>query len=222
MDKDIIRLHKEGLSNRQIAISLNAKYHGLINQAVKRLGLKPNGSVRQNKLIMKNGKGLCTKCKTWQDVNRFKIMRQGKNYEYRLTYCKDCQTKQYINYLNNNQGAYWQRRHTAWKKKALQRGVEFKISKDYIISAWDIQKHLCGYTNLPMNTRLGTGLSDNSVSLDRFDNTKGYIAGNVLLCLNKFNTIKNNISLKEMKEWMPGLYKNGIITLTKLIPTNRA
>jgi hypothetical protein len=50
--------------------------------------------------------------------------------------------------------------------------------------------------------RLSTGLS-----IDRVDNEKGYTIENVVLCTSRFNTIKSNMTLKEIEKWMPSIYE---------------
>jgi len=36
---------------------------------------------------------------------------------------------------------------------------------------------------------------------------KSYVKGNVVLCVARVNTIKSDVSLNEMKLWMPGRYE---------------
>lgn len=48
-----------------------------------------------------------------------------------------------------------------------------------------VQRKTCYYTLLPFQ-----GTEDYKRTLDRIDNTKGYIPGNVVVCLNVVNNIK--------------------------------
>jgi len=46
---------------------------------------------------------------------------------------------------------------------------------------------------------------DNSPSLDRLDNTKGYIKGNIVVISNKANRLKGDATLQELErlvEWL--------------------
>ena len=45
-----------------------------------------------------------------------------------------------------------------------------------------------------------------SVSIDRLDNSKGYIDGNVVLCCAAVNIMKNDLELTEFKELITILY----------------
>lgn len=46
----------------------------------------------------------------------------------------------------------------------------------------------------------------NIISIDKVIPEKGYISGNVVLCTNRFNTIKNNLSLEELNKYIPAFY----------------
>lgn len=45
------------------------------------------------------------------------------------------------------------------------------------------------------------------ISIDKIIPEKGYVEGNVVLCTNRVNTIKSDLSLEEMKEWIPSWYQ---------------
>lgn len=52
----------------------------------------------------------------------------------------------------------------------------------------------------------GMGTKDNTVSVDRVDNSVGYVPGNVVLCSYKSNSVKRNLSLMELKSLIPTWY----------------
>lgn len=65
-----------------------------------------------------------------------------------------------------------------------------------------------------MEIQLGRGKSHSAASVDRVDNSIGYLVGNVVLCTTKVNLIKRDVTLDEMKDWMPGWYQR-VLALRK-------
>ena len=49
--------------------------------------------------------------------------------------------------------------------------------------------------------------ADNAPSIDRIDNNRGYVSGNVLVVSNRANLLKNAASLIEMKQ-LVAFYEN--------------
>lgn len=45
-------------------------------------------------------------------------------------------------------------------------------------------------------------------SVDRIDSNKGYIKGNIVICEDKINVMKSNLSIKEFKERIVNIYNN--------------
>ncbi len=75
------------------------------------------------------------------------------------------------------------------KQGAKDRNIEFSITKEYLESIWNTH---CPILGIPLfrNTG-GKTASDNSPSIDRIDNTKGYIEGNIMVISYRANVIKN-------------------------------
>lgn len=85
--------------------------------------------------------------------------------------------------------------HSMWKSaknRAAKKGLEFNIEEsDIIIPA------ICPLLNIPI--MFGTRKDYNSSpSIDRIDNTKGYIKGNIWIISKKANTMKNSATLEEL------------------------
>lgn len=85
--------------------------------------------------------------------------------------------------------------------------MPFTIDYEYALAQYERQGRVCFYTDREMAIKAFNGLSSNSMSLDKIVPSLGYVPGNVVWCVNKVNTIKNDISLDEIKEWMPGWYE---------------
>jgi hypothetical protein len=72
------------------------------------------------------------------------------------------------------------------KSRAKKRGIEFNLTlKDIHIPP------LCPIFGIPLSMAVGR-LNDNSPSLDRIDNNRGYIPGNVVVISQRANQIKND------------------------------
>ena len=209
METKILKLHKEGLSNRQIAKLLNLKGHYLIKPILDKHKLKANGGVRRNEpLLIKGVDALCQSCNEFKSIKSFRVNRKGKPDEYRLKSCNKCNWKKRNIYLNNNINAYLQDRIISIKTKRGELG--FDIDLEYISNLYEKQKGKCIYTGVKMLTKKGSGLLDNTLSFDRINSEIGYLKGNVVLCTKKVNVCKSNLDEDTFKKWMPTLYKRFI------------
>lgn len=83
--------------------------------------------------------------------------------------------------------------HSA-KKRALKKGFEFNLDKSDIVIP-----EICPILGIPID-RNADNYSDNAPSLDRTDNTKGYIKGNVCVVSWRANRIKSDATLEELEK----------------------
>jgi hypothetical protein len=90
--------------------------------------------------------------------------------------------------------------------RANARGIDFDIDGATLLELWKSQRGKCAYSRLPMTMwstdyhAKGTGYRDPYVvSVDRIDNRKGYVPGNVVLCCLCVNLFKNRFELSVMK-----------------------
>ena len=81
------------------------------------------------------------------------------------------------------------------KKRSEKNGVEFDIEIDDIIVP-----SVCPVFGVPFEVGIGKGPSDKSPSLDRIDNTKGYVKGNIQVISFKANRMKNDCSVDDMEK----------------------
>ena len=87
------------------------------------------------------------------------------------------------------------------KRRAKEKGIEFKISANYLLKLYPADGR-CPVLGTKMKF---LGDKDNSASVDRIDNSKGYIVGNVAWISNQANTMKRDYSVEEliaMGDWL--------------------
>jgi len=127
----------------------------------------------------------CNKCLERKEEKDFYL-----NRGYFSKKCKDCHKRYYAANREENIKS-----STGWKWRNIERylflscrnrakrlGLEFNLTmEDFIIP------ELCPVFKTPILLEKGDG----SPSVDRIDNTKGYIKGNVKIVSHRANTIKN-------------------------------
>jgi hypothetical protein len=111
----------------------------------------------------------------------------------RSSSCKHCQNTAYMQYDPRRKMLY------AARSRARQSGIECTITVD------DIEiPELCPALGIPLRSTLGQGSLPpnklyNSPSLDRVDNSKGYIPGNVRVISMRANDLKRNATAEELE-----------------------
>lgn len=97
---------------------------------------------------------------------------------------------------------------TTTKKNAKAKGLEYNLSTEYLTTLLDSQKGLCAISQLPLvMKKWNSPKSLYQASLDRIDNSKGYIKGNVHFVALGINYMRNTASLTETKEFLSSLIK---------------
>jgi len=87
-------------------------------------------------------------------------------------------------------------RHYLWyvaKVRAKQKGVEFTITEEDIIIP-----EYCPILQMKLTTG-GDGYRQDAMSLDRVDNSKGYIPGNVRIISRWANLKKSSMTIEELE-----------------------
>lgn len=83
------------------------------------------------------------------------------------------------------------------KKRAKRNNLEINIDVDYIKRIWPLDNK-CPI----INEKFKSGKlfsSKNSATIDRMDNSKGYVVGNIMIISSVANSIKNNASIEELE-----------------------
>lgn len=82
------------------------------------------------------------------------------------------------------------------RARARRDDIPFTITVDDIV----IPSH-CPILGLPLFQRTGQrGGGDNSPSLDRIRNERGYVPGNIIVISNRANRLKSDASIKELRD----------------------
>ena len=202
---DILRLHATGETNRGIAKQLQV-HHNTVAVILKKHGLICNGPKRKSLERLGNGTARCSKCGGIKPETEFTINRRGKKYEYPMSYCSECRRKRDYLITNASTERYVHRIFLHLKRRAKRLNVPCTIVKDHIWKLYQTQEGKCFYTDVLMRCQVGNGSSRESLSIDKVEPNLGYIAGNIVLFTRRANTIKSDMTLVEMREWMPSWY----------------
>lgn len=83
------------------------------------------------------------------------------------------------------------------KTRAKERGVEFTIDKEDIYIP-----EVCPILGVPLVVKSGSsGGSNNSPALDRIDNSKGYVKGNVQVISHLANMMKSSANVEQLQKF---------------------
>lgn len=204
--ENIKNLHKKGFTNRKIARSLGVD-HRTVGDYLRLLKIKPNGTIGQpiNMVDDKNAK--CSKCNEIRPLTEFIINRRDKKYEYRFSYCSSCRRIQLNNNLNKSIEAVLRNKWNRLRLKCRDNSIPLDFDDKYLVLLYKEQKGLCFYTKKEMFYKYGEGLNRMAISIDKIIPELGYIKGNTVLCTQKANTIKSDLTMEEIKSWLPPWYK---------------
>lgn len=205
--KELERLHSEGKTNRTIATLMGVN-HKTVAKYLGLSGLKANGRARATREV-DGDKSKCSVCGAWDLTTNFPKNHQSSGNEYYLTYCKQCRKQQMYQILSSNYISYLKDKYRRTRVRANKSGITFEISIEAWISQYEKQNGKCFYSDEQMEHVIGQGhsFSVNTVSVDKIYPEKGYVDGNIVFCINRINTIKNNMSLDEMRKWTPDWYE---------------
>lgn len=198
----LIQLYKvEDLSVSDISKKLNVPGCTLYAY-LKRYGLFQSCSPKRKLELVGDNFARCSKCLEVKELVKF----YPKNSRWQLSYCRECRATQRRSSPQTVESKLIGRcRHL--KKKSAEKHLEFNLTEDFLISLYNKQNGKCFYSGSDMLLRGTSKDKDKSLSVDRMDNSKGYLTDNVVLCCNKMNNVKNNLSLKELRELIPTWYK---------------
>jgi len=146
---------------------------------------------KQQQNVIITGTKTCSGCKVEKSVNEFYRNKTNKSWLHSI--CKSCSNisdrkKRISNPLKTLL--------LDCKKRCKQMGMKFEITeKDLNIP------DICPVLGIPLEHSIGKGKrTDNSPTIDRIDNTKDYIKGNVIIVSWRANRLKSDSTLPELKQ----------------------
>tara|TARA_R100000084_G_C4524038_1_gene88126 strand:- start:49 stop:492 length:444 start_codon:yes stop_codon:yes gene_type:complete len=139
------------------------------------------------------------KC-TPKDLARFKRYRENNREKVALF-----KKKYYDDVLSSTIRGLCMRIRKDCRNRAVKRKLDFNITTEYLLKLLEE----CNYTCPVFKNKFIIDSKEKDrnfkASLDRIDNSKGYIEGNVMWISWKANTMKSNATKKELKmfaEWV--------------------
>ena len=125
-----------------------------------------------NKKLKARCKSCCTEAtQLWRKGNRSSLA------SYKEAYYVDCDPATAIT-----------RRFKYFVSSCKRRNEDTELSVELLQSVFDRQNGRCTYTDLPLTAEAN---KINTMSIDRIDNTKGYVLNNVQLICHVVNIMKN-------------------------------
>jgi len=106
---------------------------------------------------------------------------------------------------------YWKNRLRTLKDSAQKRGLKVEIDAEYLQYIYEKQFKKCYYSGQDLKIEIFPGKAfspkkqKNHLTVDRLDNSKGYIIGNVALTTFQINTMKSNITHNEFLKICKGI-----------------
>lgn len=127
----------------------------------------------------------------WNTVNQVTVK---KGYEIK----RKEKNKEYHNARRTTiSGRAAQMFHSS-KHRAARKRLEFDLDKEWIIER--LSKP-CPRTNMPFSLVIGWGRTWNAPSIDRIDNTKGYIKENCQIVVDMYNMCKSTYHENQVLEF---------------------
>lgn len=148
----------------------------------------------------------CSKCKETKEYSSFYTRKTGAGNTRPTSWCRDChsstaylayQAKSNRKYYRKTRADYYKANPTKYlwdiaKKRAKKNGLAFDIEPEDIVFTGH-----CPISGIKID--IATNKLDTSMSLDRVDNTKGYIKGNVVAISRWANLRKSDMSVDTLQ-----------------------
>lgn len=163
--------------------------------------------------------------KKWRSENREYVREVSNNYYHRVAKERDWRKKAQklgdmraleryrtdpeFRAKKNQQALDWRRNNWQISRLRSAAGRAKRIGREFSITVADVVwNESCPILGIPLNYSNEKQLDD-SPSLDRIDNNKGYVPGNVVVVSWKANNLKSNGTLEDFKKLIVWLEQQG-------------
>lgn len=171
---------KCGKSKNELDFHFKNKKNNIRDNRCKQCEKIRHSNFKNNIVLQKTHKQ-CSRCKNIKAIDNF--YKYNKNKDGYKIYCKDCHTDKYNLEL---------RFHRRIKRRAKIKGIEYNLKKtDYKFPEY------CPILSVKLNY-YSSDFDKYSASVDRLDNSKGYIPGNIRIISRLANIMKNSATLEEL------------------------
>ena len=152
---------------------------------------------------------ICNVCNLSLNKTQFAISdnKRGSRYECKKCYNERRKTPDYKTKFNKYERERYQTPEGRWtymlkgvRDRAKQKFIECTITLEELKELYDVQDRRCAKTKreFVFNTVGNGSVNLNAPSLDRIDNSKGYILSNVQLVVYQYNVAKNKGTEQEL------------------------
>lgn len=200
------KLLAEGLFKHDIIEKLNITDEQY-KYIIYKYGLKSNKATSINIINDQAKLAICSFCNLIKPLDNFELCKKKNGYTFYKTYCNTCRSQKRNEYINSDIDKFLAQRLIVIKASAKKDNLPFSLSKEDLIDQYNLQNGLCFYTDIPMIWVVGEKKNRDALSVDKIIPTNGYIKDNIVLCLNRINMAKNDLSLEEIQKWMPLWYE---------------
>lgn len=200
-------------------LELNYDY---MRSVFKKMGLK---NVRNSTIIWVDDTHVeCSKCSKILLFNDLETIRTKGDTITKISYCRECRTKQAIKNNNTSLDNYLANRIRKIRNRSKENNIIFDLTIKDLLGLYESQEGKCFYTgeilHFPANEQITETIRKQLLSIDKIIPSKGYVKENVVLCSVRANNIKGDMTLEEMEVWLP-LWHERLVSLKKTVtPTS--
>lgn len=202
MDK-VRSLLRTGMDDRAVARATHMA-KSTVQAFRQKNGIPANNKKKYLPRVMKDGKVVCKTCDSPKPRSEFE--KNEANVMGIFYSCKKCGYRQKNARLSHNLKSYLGLVISSKKHMCKKKNIPFNLTVEYLIELYGKQQGKCFYTDRIMTHDRGKGHNPNSLSVDKIVSAKGYVEGNIVLCTSQANLVKNDLTIEEIRSWIPGWY----------------
>lgn len=133
----------------------------------------------------------CRKCFSIAHKKRYipnpRVINTNKNP---YSHSKEYRNEASLRFRRNNIENYI---FLSTRSRSKRKSIDFDLELSDIIIP-----ELCPYLHMPLTRKVGEGKTSFNPSIDRIDNSKGYVKGNIQIISDLANTMKRNASIEQL------------------------